>query len=256
MGRFISVDPLMASGSTGDPQSWSRYSYSYNNPLRYTDPTGMVAGDYFSEDGKKLGSDDKADGMIYVVKGTASDNKTTKLELASAVVTMPNLSVRKGIIAATDRTAQPTTYYKGKESSKNDPAGNFHEEAVVAGNNQVIAIAPGALATSQKATTNLTVAANPADQAALDAMWQNNQVEVVAHTHPAGGQFPPPKPGAINTGGLMVNPDQPPSTVDISNADNARLNILTSTRENKVYFYNQSGTIATFPLNTFRKLSK
>ncbi|HVH70638.1 MAG TPA: RHS repeat-associated core domain-containing protein, partial [Candidatus Dormibacteraeota bacterium] len=42
-GRFTSVDPLMASGNAGSPQSWNRYAYVLNNPLRLTDPTGMSA---------------------------------------------------------------------------------------------------------------------------------------------------------------------------------------------------------------------
>ena len=41
-GRFISVDPLMASAATGEPQSWNRYVYVSNNPLNLTDPTGML----------------------------------------------------------------------------------------------------------------------------------------------------------------------------------------------------------------------
>ncbi len=42
MGRFMSPDPLMASASTSDPQTWNRYAYVRNNPLKYVDPTGMV----------------------------------------------------------------------------------------------------------------------------------------------------------------------------------------------------------------------
>jgi len=40
-GRFTSVDPLMASAKVSNPQTWNRYSYALNNPLRFTDPTGM-----------------------------------------------------------------------------------------------------------------------------------------------------------------------------------------------------------------------
>jgi RHS repeat-associated protein len=40
-GRFASVDPLGASASTGNPQSWNRYAYVLNNPLVLTDPSGM-----------------------------------------------------------------------------------------------------------------------------------------------------------------------------------------------------------------------
>lgn len=40
-GRFTSIDPLLASGWPAQPQSWNRYSYTINNPLKYIDPTGM-----------------------------------------------------------------------------------------------------------------------------------------------------------------------------------------------------------------------
>ena len=41
-GRFTSNDPLMASGKTGIPQSWNRYSYVLNNPLKFVDPSGKI----------------------------------------------------------------------------------------------------------------------------------------------------------------------------------------------------------------------
>jgi len=51
-GRFTSGDPLTASGITGKPQSWNRYTYSFNNPLRFVDPTGLLPDDYYaSRDG-------------------------------------------------------------------------------------------------------------------------------------------------------------------------------------------------------------
>jgi RHS repeat-associated protein len=48
-GRFVSIDPLMASGRGTHPQTWNRYSYVLNNPLRLTDSTGMVV-DTMGED--------------------------------------------------------------------------------------------------------------------------------------------------------------------------------------------------------------
>jgi RHS repeat-associated protein len=41
MGRFMTPDPLLNSGQPWNPQSWNRYAYTENNPLRYTDPTGL-----------------------------------------------------------------------------------------------------------------------------------------------------------------------------------------------------------------------
>jgi RHS repeat-associated protein len=43
MGRFMSPDPKMASGHAMNPQSWNRYSYSLNNPLKFFDPDGKEA---------------------------------------------------------------------------------------------------------------------------------------------------------------------------------------------------------------------
>jgi len=41
-GRFLSPDPLMASAKVWDPQTWNRYTYGRNNPLRMIDPTGLA----------------------------------------------------------------------------------------------------------------------------------------------------------------------------------------------------------------------
>jgi RHS repeat-associated protein len=40
-GRFTSVDPLPSSGRLEIPQSLNRYTYALNNPLMYTDSTGL-----------------------------------------------------------------------------------------------------------------------------------------------------------------------------------------------------------------------
>src|SRR5207245_4874745 len=40
-GRFTSVDPLLSSATSFDPQTWDRYSYELNNPLAFNDPSGM-----------------------------------------------------------------------------------------------------------------------------------------------------------------------------------------------------------------------
>jgi RHS repeat-associated protein len=40
-GRFTTVDPVMLlERNIADPQSWNRYVYARNNPLRYLDPNG------------------------------------------------------------------------------------------------------------------------------------------------------------------------------------------------------------------------
>jgi len=39
-GRFMSPDPSLKSAITSDPQTWNRYAYTRNNPLRFVDIGG------------------------------------------------------------------------------------------------------------------------------------------------------------------------------------------------------------------------
>ncbi len=41
MGRFTSADPMLNSGQPWNPQSWNRYAYTFNNPLKFVDPSGL-----------------------------------------------------------------------------------------------------------------------------------------------------------------------------------------------------------------------
>jgi RHS repeat-associated protein len=42
-GRFTSVDPMTASATVRNPQSFNRYSYVLNSPYKFTDPLGLMA---------------------------------------------------------------------------------------------------------------------------------------------------------------------------------------------------------------------
>jgi RHS repeat-associated protein len=45
-GRFTSPDPTLLSVNGFNLQSWNRYTYVLNNPLKFTDPLGLWEVDY------------------------------------------------------------------------------------------------------------------------------------------------------------------------------------------------------------------
>ena len=40
LGRFVSVDPVM---DLGDPQQWTAYAYANDNPVTFSDPSGLLS---------------------------------------------------------------------------------------------------------------------------------------------------------------------------------------------------------------------
>jgi len=78
-GRFISVDPLGASAIIADPQSFNRYTYVVNNPLRYVDPDGLDAKNPWA------GLSDEERRLLASKLTFVNDrNSPTKVELAAA----------------------------------------------------------------------------------------------------------------------------------------------------------------------------
>jgi hypothetical protein len=101
-GRFTTVDPLLASGKSANPQTFNRYVYVTNSPLAMTDPTGLF-GDYWSRSGKYLGSDGKRDWKNYFATETRQDETSTWIDANS----IEEASIRDVIRAA--RNSGPVT---------------------------------------------------------------------------------------------------------------------------------------------------
>jgi RHS repeat-associated protein len=93
-GRFTSVDPLAASTAPSNPQSWNRYGYSHNNPLRFADPSGLVPNDYYtSRDGTIIVYEKSGDiDYFYVESNTQAgqfDYVTSAQRNANGLVQFP-----------------------------------------------------------------------------------------------------------------------------------------------------------------------
>jgi RHS repeat-associated protein len=66
VGRFSSPDPI--AGAIAVPQSWNRYAYALNNPLSYTDSTGL---DYCADGGGNMISEANGGGNDWSCENVA-----------------------------------------------------------------------------------------------------------------------------------------------------------------------------------------
>jgi RHS repeat-associated protein len=268
LGKWLSVDPLTKKFPWQGP-----YNSMSDDPINRIDPDGR--GDFYSQAGKKLGSDGNDDGKLYVV----TDKATTKLikkntknniftqvkEVQESIVQLPSAYVRTEIGKAVDRSNSPTP---------DDKKGGFHEEGGIFGTNsdgveKVIHASSGPAAnpkTDNHAEVDIFKAANSSEQGSI------TNVSGTFHVHPSGTTTENStdnnsSPGSVTFGGTTTTYSfvQPPSNVDVSNANQggnvSGYNIVVGARDNTVYLHgnnsqNQAGQNyqATFPLDKFRSI--
>jgi hypothetical protein len=237
--------------------------------MSFTDPSGMIAGDFYNEDGNKLGTDGVNDGKIYVVaddavakqiKETNKKGGTTAVATVPSAVQLPSLAVRAEIGAAVTRSNSPTT---------DDTKGEFHEEGgvwgTVNGAEKIVPAAAGAVANPQidpEASINVFQPANAADAGLVTPA----NAEGTYHIHPKCKievtKGPEQKPGVTVIGGTTTTTtssfNQPPSPRDITNAGSRNIgtNVVVGAGDKKAYIYNGSGTKLTMKLDTFLKIGR
>ncbi len=94
LGRFTTMDPLC------EMYYWiSPYAYCMNNPIKYIDPTGMLASPYYDEDGNYLGVDENGfEGDIYITdQETFEQNSENGVANSAAIQANNNTNPLKDV---------------------------------------------------------------------------------------------------------------------------------------------------------------
>jgi RHS repeat-associated protein len=265
-GRFTSVDPLAASAHAGDPQSWNRYCYSYNNPLRFSDPSGMVPGDYYDQHGDWIGNDTFNDHKNYLVtdqaevqqiqQGTRHGQAVSIPGDYSSLLELPEQSVRQEAgVAAVARSNSPT----GGNTPTDDRRGGFHEEGggvIQTANGQAAAPAlPGPVQdprSGNPVTLDPLNTSNATAQMVASSATSTNEVTFY-HVHPSGTATTRSN-GTETTSSFVQPPSQADRNFAARSPTTLGYHIVVGARDHTVYFYNGTGTLGTMPLNRFVNL--
>jgi RHS repeat-associated protein len=266
LGRFTSPDPLAASASPISPQSWNRFIYSLNNPVRFTDPSGMVTGDFYNLDGKKIGTDGVDDKKIYIVldNDKAKEIEKTKGNYSGTVdskFTLPNADVVTAIGDAVQRSDSATFDKSGLSPLKSDAttrevaSGGFREAGVswktTDGKTEITAAPDGPYSDPRIKNGTATVSM-PSDSDGDAHIHPSGEIATIDRSSNSSGL-------TTSVGGIIRTPAafvQPPSDVDIGNAG-SRNRIVVGAGNKTVYFYNSNGTMKqTMKLSNFLKIGK
>jgi RHS repeat-associated protein len=225
-GRFMSPDPLMASGSTRDPQSWNRFTYGPNNPLRFIDPSGLA---FYDANGSYIG--EAEDGQNYIVTDQAQIKRIKKstaplsADVINSAILLPNRAVITEMVNAVDRSNKPTSG-GAKDAKFHEDGGQYGLDS--SGAQIPVAAAPGPYADPTQGDAHIAtgIPANPADAGRIVTL------QGTYHAHLAGeiSIYPQNSGVGVSLGGIAgykrgfgQEPSQGPGN-DIDNASPGTIN--------------------------------
>jgi hypothetical protein len=248
---------------------WSTYAYSYNNPTRFTDVDGMIPGDFLNDDGKKIGSDGKNDGKVYVVKTTETDfdskapaDGITKDQRKATEKFIKDNNGNTSAFEANDIAYKNSVEIEGSSSSRqamvdvvnkdNGKGGtadaNNREHGGSVSNNGTVTAAPdGAVAKPGAPVANISI---PVDANTKSLFHSHESASVTTTTGGSSGSTISFS-SSSSTVGFAQAPSSGPG-LDINSTNTPRTNYVFGRGNGTVYIYNSnSGVQATIPQKYF-----
>ena len=260
LGRMLSPDIVVQ--QTDYTQSYNRYSYCFNNPLRFTDPTGWVSGDFYWK-GKCIGSDGIDDGKVYLLRD-GIDPELSYRQLKEARKFIKKNSGNTEAFAKNSVAYDTSIAIEGSESvrkqmldivSQDDGSGGSPQDkpennreygGYITKDGEVIQVSPGPLGTltTENASAEITMP-NESDGCST------------FHGHPSGTvQYSQRSERGLST--RTKGYSQSPSGWkkcgkwgDIDNAIPGTVNYVFGRGNGMVYVYTDKGVQAVFNANNF-----